>query len=186
MAISMRAFFAGAQLQQVGGRSSGASARAEARAQPVMASKKLNSYDDQWAKGIGSVGIFAEEREKSSVNIFKQVQKRKLLSSVEQAGLLTAAEKAGLSLSKIESMGLLSTAERLGLLTLAEDLLTTDPGKISSASLPLFVAAVGALVFIPQDNLVESILAYTIALGAGGVGVALFAGGFLVKALQEE
>ena len=39
--------------------------------------------------GIGSVGIFAEEREKSSVNIFKQVQKRKLLSSVEQAGLLT-------------------------------------------------------------------------------------------------
>jgi hypothetical protein len=44
----------------------------------------------------------------------------------------SAAEKAGLSLSKIESLGLLSTAERLGLLTLAEDLLTTDPGKISS------------------------------------------------------
>jgi hypothetical protein len=46
--------------------------------------------------------------------------------------LRSAAEKAGLSLSKIEKLGLLSTAERLGLLTLAEDLLTTDPGKISS------------------------------------------------------
>lgn len=44
----------------------------------------------------------------------------------------SAAEKAGLSLSKIEKLGLLSTAERLGLLTLAEDLLTSDPGKISS------------------------------------------------------
>lgn len=44
----------------------------------------------------------------------------------------SAAEKAGLSLGKIEKLGLLSTAERLGLLTLAEDLLTTDPGKISS------------------------------------------------------
>lgn len=44
----------------------------------------------------------------------------------------SAAEKAGLSLGKIESLGLLSTAERLGLLTIAEDLLTTEPGKISS------------------------------------------------------
>ena len=39
--------------------------------------------------GIGSVGIFAEEREGSSVNIFRQVQKKKLLTTVEQAGLLT-------------------------------------------------------------------------------------------------
>ena len=44
----------------------------------------------------------------------------------------SAAEKAGLSLSKIEKLGLLSTAERLGLLSLAEDLLTTEPGTISS------------------------------------------------------
>jgi hypothetical protein len=35
------------------------------------------------------VGIFAEEREGSSVNIFRQVQKKKLLTTVEQAGLLT-------------------------------------------------------------------------------------------------
>jgi hypothetical protein len=108
----------------------------------------------------------------------------------------SAAEKAGLSLSKIEKLGLLSTAERLGLLTLAEDLLTTEPGKISSgqcwlrptgagespappnhlpvptpstellaaspgfaASLPFLVAAIGSLVFIPQDNALESFLA---------------------------
>lgn len=86
--------------------------------------------------GIGSVGIFLEDRERPAVNIFQQVQKKKLLTTVEKAGLLSAAEKAGLSLGKIEKLGLLSTAERLGLLSLAEDLLTTDPGKISSGEPP--------------------------------------------------
>ena len=54
MAISMRSNYAGAQLQQVGRSRGGAPARA--RAQPAMASKKLNSYDDQWAKGGGQTG----------------------------------------------------------------------------------------------------------------------------------
>ncbi|KAL4419605.1 hypothetical protein ABPG77_001659 [Micractinium sp. CCAP 211/92] len=152
----------------------------------AMAVKKVNSYDEGWTKGIGSVGLFLEDREKPAVNIFEQVQKKKLLTTVEQAGLLSAAEKAGLSLSKIEKLGLLSTAERLGLLTLAEELLTTEPGKISSASLPFFVAAIACLVFIPQDNLLESVIAYTLATGAGGVGAALFIGGFVVKSLQED
>jgi hypothetical protein len=39
--------------------------------------------------GIGSIGIFLEDREKPAVNIFKQVEKKKLLSTVEKAGLLT-------------------------------------------------------------------------------------------------
>lgn len=74
-------------------------------------------------------------------------------------GWHSTAEKAGLSLGKIEQMGLLSTAERLGLLTLAEDVLTSDPGKISSASLPFLVAAIASLALIPQDNLAETVIA---------------------------
>ncbi|KAI7845127.1 hypothetical protein COHA_001332 [Chlorella ohadii] len=179
--LSARTALGGVQLQQ-----KARAGHARLNTQIVAAVKKVNSYDDNWSKGIGSVGIFLEDREKPSVNIFKQVEKKRLLSTVEKAGLLSAAEKAGLSLSKIEKLGLLSTAERLGLLTLAEDLLTTEPGKISSASLPFFVAAVGSLVLIPQDNVAEVIIAYTLALSAGAVATALFVGGFVVKSLQED
>ncbi|KAI3429394.1 hypothetical protein D9Q98_005489 [Chlorella vulgaris] len=180
-ALSTRSAFAGQQLQQQARHSA-----KHAKRMTCLAVKKLNSYDEGWNKGMGTIGIFFEDREKSSVNIFKQVQNKKLLSTVEKSGLLSTAEKAGLSLSKIESMGLLSTAENLGLLTAAENLLTTDPGKISSASLPFFVAAIAALVFFPQDNGLETFLAYTLALGAGGIGAGLFIGGFVVKGLQDE
>lgn len=44
---------------------------------------------------------------------------------------------------QLEQLKLLSTAERLGLFSLAERVLTTDPGAISSASIPFFLAAVG-------------------------------------------
>jgi hypothetical protein len=47
-ALSMRANFAGAPLQQ-----QRASTPVRAHAQPVMAVKKVNSYDDRWAKGEG-------------------------------------------------------------------------------------------------------------------------------------
>jgi hypothetical protein len=40
---------------------------------------------------MGTIGIFFEDREKSSVNIFKQVQNKKLLSTVEKSGLLRCA-----------------------------------------------------------------------------------------------
>jgi Protein of unknown function (DUF1118) len=44
---------------------------------------------------------------------------------------------------QLEQLKLLSTAEKLGLFSLAERVLTTDPGAISSASIPFFLAAVG-------------------------------------------
>ena len=44
--------------------------------------------DPVCSTGIGSVGIFLEDREKPAVNIFKQVEKKRLLSTVEKAGLL--------------------------------------------------------------------------------------------------
>lgn len=48
-----------------------------------------------------------------------------------------------LSVLQLEQMKLLSTAEKLGLFSLAERVLTSDPGAISSASIPFFLAAVG-------------------------------------------
>lgn len=151
-----------------------------------MVQKKVNSYDRDWKKGFFTSGYFLEDSEQPTVNIFKRVEQKKLLSSVEKLGLLSKAEKAGLSLSKIEKLGLLSTAERLGLLSLADELLVTDPGKVSSASIPFFVGAVLSLVLIPQDNLAETLLAYTLALVFGGAFATLFVGGFVLKALQDE
>ena len=95
------------------------------------------------------------------------------------------AEKAGLTLGKIEKLGLLSTAERLGLLTLAEDVLTSDPGRVTTASIPFILAGLASLVLIPHDSLVQSVASYGLGgtlLAAGG---ALFIGGFLVKGLQD-
>ena len=48
------------------------------------------------------------------------------------------------------------------------------------------MAAVAALVFIPQDNALESVLAFTLAGGFGAAAAALFIGGFVVKGLQED
>ena len=45
---------------------------------------------------------------------------------------------------QLESLKLFSTAERLGLLSTLERLLVSDPAAISSISLPLFVASLGA------------------------------------------
>ena len=58
--------------------------------------------------------------------------------------------------------------------------------QVSSASIPFFVGAVLSLVLIPQDNLAESFLAYTLALIFGGAFATLFVGGFVLKALQDE
>lgn len=44
---------------------------------------------------------------------------------------------------QLEQLKLLSTAEKLGLFSLAEKVLTSDPGAISSASIPFFIAAIG-------------------------------------------
>ena len=44
----------------------------------------------------------------------------------------------------------------------------------------------GALVFIPQDNVLESVLRLVAAGGFFAAFAVLFAGGFVVGALQEE
>ncbi|GMH41544.1 hypothetical protein BSKO_09454 [Bryopsis sp. KO-2023] len=148
--------------------------------------KKLNTLDEGYKKTWFGQGYFKEDKEQASVNVYENIEKKGLLSSVEKAGLLTALEKNGLSLTKIEEMGLLSTAENLGVLSLAEKALQSDPGSVSSLAIPFIVASILALVYIPGDNLVESIVRYG-AAGAFATGAtALFAGGFALAYLQEE
>lgn len=148
--------------------------------------KKLNTLDSGWKKSFLGTGLFVEDSEKSEVNILERMEKKKVLSGVESMGLLTLAENAGLSLSKVEELGLLSLAEKLGILSLTETLLTSDPGKVTSISIPLFVAAILALILIPDDNLAEALLRYGSAgLFFTGASV-FFIGGFVSLSLQED
>jgi len=152
----------------------------------ATSTRKVNTVDDQWKKGFFGSGYLLEDRERAPVNTLKVIERKKILSQAEKLGVLSAADKAGFNLAKMEELKLLSTAERLGLLSLAEKALTSDPGAISSASILPLIAGVGALVFIPQDNVVESVLRLVAAGASFAAFAALFAGGFIVGALQEE
>ncbi|CAK9270658.1 unnamed protein product, partial [Sphagnum jensenii] len=148
--------------------------------------KKVNAYDDGWSKQWFGAGIFAENTETEPVNIVKSLEKKKLLSQVEKAGLLSKAESAGLSLSTIEKLGLLSKAEDLGLLSLAENFATASPPALASISLPLFVAAIGTIVLVPDDSgalvLAQNLVAALLLAAAGG----LFIGSIVLSGLQED
>ncbi|KAK9905517.1 hypothetical protein WJX75_001390 [Coccomyxa subellipsoidea] len=149
-------------------------------------SKKVNTLDENWAKGFFGYGYFVEDSEMDAPNYLKTAERKKVLSNIESLGLLSAAEKAGLSLSKLESLKLFSTAERLGLLSTLERLLVSDPAAISSISLPLFVASLGSFILIPDTNVALAIAKYGVAAVLGGSAVLFFALGFLLAALQEE
>jgi hypothetical protein len=150
------------------------------------ATKKVNSYDENWKKGFWGTGLFLEDSEASSKSAFKKIEDKKLLSAVEKAGLLSSLEKGGLTLSKIEKAGLLSTAEDLGLLALAEDVLTGNPATLASNALPFVVLSVLSASLIPHDNSIETFLSYGLSLTFVGVAAGFLVGGFVVSALQEE
>lgn len=150
------------------------------------ATKKVNSYDDDWKKGFFGTGLFLEDSETSSKSAFKKLEDKKILSTVEKAGLLSALEKSGFTLSKIEKAGLLSTAEDLGLLALAEDVLTGNPATLASNALPFVVLSVMSAALIPHDNSIETFLSYGLSLTFVGVATGFLVGGFVVSALQEE
>jgi hypothetical protein len=50
----------------------------------------------------------------------------------------------------------------------------------------LFVAAVGAVVFIPDDNASLVVAQSVLAVTLGGVGVAAFLGGSFIGELQKD
>ncbi|KAG6410293.1 hypothetical protein SASPL_128350 [Salvia splendens] len=147
--------------------------------------KKVNKYDSKWKKEWFGAGLFYEGREEVEVDVFKKLEKRKVLSSVEKAGLLSKAEEFGVTLSSIEKLGLLSKAEDLGLLSLLEKAVDTSPAALASTALPLLVAAVLVVVVIPDDSTalvaVQALIGGLLAVG----GVGLFVGSLLVEGLQE-
>ena len=108
------------------------------------------------------------------------------MDPAEPETTLAEVEKAGLTLSKVESLKLLSTAEKLGVLSLLESAFAKDGATITSYSIPFFLGALGALVLIPNDNAALTFVHY----GTTGVFLVLFttlfAGGFVIKGLQED
>ncbi|TKY73422.1 hypothetical protein E2542_SST02174 [Spatholobus suberectus] len=152
----------------------------------AMASKKkVNKYDSNWKKEWFGPGIFYEGSEEVEVDVFKKLEKRKVLSNVEKAGLLSKAEELGFTLSSIEKFGVFSKAEELGLLSLLERAAGFSPSALASAALPTLVAAVAAIVLIPDDSaaLVAVQVVVAAALGVGAVG--LLVGSVVLGGLQE-
>ena len=167
-------------------RSAPAPRRGESTLVRVVPNKKALSFDESWKKGFWGTGLFVEGKETRGKNYLESIERKGVLSFVEKAGLLSQAEKAGVTLSAIEKAGLLSTAERLGLLEAAENALVTDPGKITALSIAPLVATLGVLALFPDDNAVMALLKYSVAAVTGGAFLALFAGGYVVAALQSE
>lgn len=147
--------------------------------------KKVNKLDGGWQKKWYGAGIFYEGAEEVEVDVFKKLEKQKVLSKVEKAGLLTKAEELGLTLTSIEKLGLLSKAEELGLLSLLEKAAGFSPSALASAALPILVAAVAAIVLIPDDSgalvAVQAVVAGTLGAGAAG----LLVGSVVLDGLQE-
>ncbi|KAK6920816.1 Protein of unknown function DUF1118 [Dillenia turbinata] len=146
---------------------------------------KVNKFDKSWEKKWYGAGIFYESSEEVEFDVFKKLEKKKVLSNVEKAGLLTKAEELGVTLSSIEKLGVFSKAEELGLLSLVEKLVGVSPSVLASAALPILVAAVAAIVVIPDDS-VGLVVVQAVVAGALGFGAAgLFVGSVVLGGLQE-
>ncbi|KAI3785711.1 hypothetical protein L1987_44836 [Smallanthus sonchifolius] len=160
-------------------------AKKSSRILAMAPKKKVNKYDSGWKKEWFGAGIFFEASEEVEVDVFKKLEKRKVLSNVEKAGLLSKAEELGFTLSSIEKLGILSKAEELGLLSLLETAAGYSPAALASAALPVLVAAILAVVFIPDDStalvVVQTVIAGTLTATAGG----LFVGSIVLEGLQE-
>ncbi|KAK7411473.1 hypothetical protein VNO78_02906 [Psophocarpus tetragonolobus] len=147
--------------------------------------KKVNKYDDNWKKEWFGAGIFYEGSEEVKVDVFKKLEKRKVLSNVEKAGLLSKAEDLGFTLSSIEKLGVFSKAEQLGLLSLLDRAAAFSPSALASASLPALVAAILALVLIPDDSAALVAVQFVLAAALGFGAVGLFLGSVVLGGLQE-
>ncbi|KAL9263245.1 hypothetical protein AKJ16_DCAP19012 [Drosera capensis] len=144
--------------------------------------KKVNKYDPNWKKQWYGAGLFAETCEEVQFDVVKSLESRKILSSVEKSGFLSKAEDLGLTLSSIEKLGVFSKAEELGLLSLLEKTASLSPSVLATAALPVLVAAIAAVVLIPEDLVaVKGVVA--VALGVGAAG--LFVGSVVLDGLQE-
>lgn len=146
---------------------------------------QVNKYDSGWKKEWFGAGLFFEGSEEVEVDVFKKLEKRKVLSNVEKAGLLSKAEELGFTLSSIEKLGVLSKAEELGLLSLLETAAGYSPAALASAALPALVAAILALVLIPDDSTALVVVQTVIAGTLAATGTGLFVGSIVLEGLQE-
>ncbi|KAJ8452360.1 hypothetical protein Cgig2_006165 [Carnegiea gigantea] len=153
----------------------------------AMAPKnKVNKYDPDWKKQWYGAGIFYEGSEEVEVDVFKKLEKKKVLSNVEKAGLLSKAEELGFTLSSIEKLGLFSKAEELGLLSLLEKAAALSPSTLASASLPFLAAAIAAIVLIPDDSGALVAAQVVVAGGLAAVAVGCFVGSIVLDSLQAD
>ncbi|KAI7746210.1 hypothetical protein M8C21_026150 [Ambrosia artemisiifolia] len=160
-------------------------AKKSSRILAMAPQKKVNKYDSGWKKEWFGAGIFFEGSEQVEVDVFKKLEKRKVLSNVEKAGLLSKAEELGLTLSSIEKLGVLSKAEDLGLLSLLETAAGYSPAALASAALPALVAAILAVVVIPDDSTALVVVKTVVAGTLAATGAGLFVGSIVLDGLQE-
>lgn len=147
---------------------------------------QVNRYDSGWKKQWYGAGLFAEGSEEVTLDVVKELEKKKVLSNVERSGLLTKAEELGFTLSSIEELGLLSKAEQFGLLSLLEKTAGASPAVLASISLPLFLSALAVVILVPDDSstLIAVQTVSALALSAGAAG--FFIGSLVLEALQQE
>jgi hypothetical protein len=133
-------------------------------------------------------------------NLLQDVEASGLLTQVAQSGLLSKAQEAGLTLSKLEPLLALAaenkeililveaaTPEVLpllpklvelapGALPLLATAISIPPSTLSALGLASLAAAVGAVVVIPDDTILQ-VAEQTLAVGLlGAAGVASLAG----------
>lgn len=147
---------------------------------------QVNKYDPEWKKQWYGAGIFYESSEDVEVDVFKKLEKKKVLSNVEKAGLLSKAEELGFTLSSIEKLGLFSKAEELGLLSLLEKAAALSPSTLASAALPFLTAAIAAIVLIPDDSAALVAAQVVVAGGLAAVAVGCFVGSIVLDSLQAD
>lgn len=131
--------------------------------------------------------------------LLNKVQEERLLSKVAASGLLSKAQAAGISLSKLEPLlalaseypdvlilveasgpdllKILPTVVDLapGALPLLATAITTPPAVIQGAGIAALIAAIGAVIVIPDDtvtNVAIQTLAVGLALPVAGASIA--------------
>ncbi len=127
-------------------------------------------------------------------NLLLRMEESRLLSKVAEAGLLSKAHAAGISLSKLEPLLLLASenpdvlvlVEASGpellpilptvvelappLLPLLAAAIAIPPAALQSLAAASFLAAVGTVVVVPDDTIVQ-VAVQTFAVGVLGVAV---------------
>ncbi|KAH1098068.1 hypothetical protein J1N35_014989, partial [Gossypium stocksii] len=114
--------------------------------------------------------IFYKGSEEIEVDVFKKLEKRKVLSNVEKVGLLLKIEELGFTLSSIEKLGVFFKEEGLGLLSLVEKVVGVLLLMLTFVALLTLMTALAVIVIISDDS-VGLVAVQVVVVGALVVGV---------------